>query len=220
MYYHRHEIQHLDISLLVRKVNHLTTRGNTNFSSWLVNLRVNSSALKLCSRWIRRKLSMEIMKAYFFLLNFWLIPGVKLRHSVPSASKSISLKTKLWSKVHTHCQVSEKTLVLAAAFVSRRDRIRWIMGSGRSDIRSPSCLFCSSILSLLEPGPKNLKAVLYYIHISSQKKKILIIEMRMDMKATSCTISIIARDFQELNESISNSDLQSSQNDKLAHMVN
>ena len=94
------------------------------------------------------------------------------------------------------------------------------MGSGRSDIRSPSCLFCSSILSLLEPGPKNLKAVLYYIHISSKKKKILIIEMRMDMKATSCTISIVARDFQELNESISNSDLQSSQNDKLAHMVN
>ena len=45
------------------------------------------------------------------------------------------------------------------------------MGSGRSDIRSPSCLFCSSILSLLEPGPKNLKAVLYYIHISSKKKK-------------------------------------------------
>ena len=42
----------------------------------------------------------------------------------------------------------------------------------------------------------------------------------MDMKATSCTISIIARDFQELNESISNPDLQSSQNDKLAHMVN
>lgn len=105
IYYHKHEIQHLDIFLLVRKVNHSTTRCKTNFSSWLVNLRVNSSALKLCSRWIRRKLSMEIMKAYFFLLNFWLTPGVKLRHSVPSASNSISSKTKLRSSVHTHCQV-------------------------------------------------------------------------------------------------------------------
>lgn len=106
IYYHKHEIQHyLDIFLLVRKVNHSTTRCKTNFSSRLVNLRVNSSALKLCSRWIRRKLSMEIMKAYFFLLNFWLTPGVKLRHSVPSASNSISSKTKLWSSVHTHCQV-------------------------------------------------------------------------------------------------------------------
>ena len=122
MYYHRHEIQHLDISLLVRKVNHLTTRGNTNFSSWLVNLRVNSSALKLCSRWIRRKLSMEIMKAYFFLLNFWLIPGVKLRHSVPSASKSISLKTKLymeWSP-YTLPSLGKNTCSGCSFFVKKR----------------------------------------------------------------------------------------------------